>query len=90
MHKNRQNSGTARQSTPVYYVCVMQTSDARRHGLPDTPEASADGQLRISGVVICLNEAARIADCLQSMGPVVDEIVLLDSGSTDDTARRAE
>ena len=90
MHKNRQNSGIARQTTPVYYVCVMQTNDARRHGLTNTPEASAEGQLRISGVVICLNEAERIADCLQSMGPVVDEIVLLDSGSTDDTARRAE
>jgi glycosyltransferase involved in cell wall biosynthesis len=81
----------ARQSYLVCYVCVMQTSDARNQGHPDLlPYTASAGQLRISGVVICLNEAERIEDCLQSMWPVVDEIVLLDSGSTDDTAKRAE
>lgn len=68
----------------------MQTSQARNQGQTASPDTSSAGRLRICGVVICLNEAERIVDCLQSMWPVVDEIVLLDSGSTDDTARRAE
>jgi glycosyltransferase involved in cell wall biosynthesis len=45
---------------------------------------------RISVVIITLNEAGRIARCLESVQPVADEIVVLDSGSTDDTVRIAE
>ena len=68
----------------------MQTSQAPDHSQPFSQDSSGADRMRISGVVICLNEAKRIEDCLQSMWPVVDEIVLLDSGSTDDTAKRAE
>ncbi len=39
----------------------------------------------LSGVVICRNEAAKIRDCLASLAVVCDEIVVLDSGSTDET-----
>jgi len=38
----------------------------------------------ISGVVICLNEADRIARCLESLA-FCDEIVVVDSGSSDGT-----
>jgi glycosyltransferase involved in cell wall biosynthesis len=40
---------------------------------------------RLSGVVICCNEEAKIGDCLESLAPVCDELVVLDSGSVDDT-----
>lgn len=42
----------------------------------------------ISLVVITLNEAANIERCLRSV-PWADDIVVLDSGSTDDTVARA-
>ena len=41
--------------------------------------------LPLSGVVITLNEADRIGRCIASMREVCDEIIVLDSGSTDDT-----
>ncbi len=41
--------------------------------------------LPLTGVVITRNEADRIARCLQSMQAVCSEIVVLDSGSDDDT-----
>lgn len=39
----------------------------------------------ISVIVICKNEADRIERCLQSVAGWADEIIVLDSGSTDDT-----
>lgn len=47
--------------------------------------------LPLSGVVICKNEADRIARCIGSLVPVCAEVIVLDSGSTDgtvDIARR--
>lgn len=41
--------------------------------------------LPLSGVVITLNEADRIARCVASMRAVCDDVLVLDSGSTDDT-----
>lgn len=38
----------------------------------------------LTGMVICLNEAQRIGDCLRSLA-FCDEIVVIDSGSTDGT-----
>lgn len=40
---------------------------------------------RLSGAVICRNEEAKIGACLSSLAEVCDEIVVLDSGSTDNT-----
>ena len=42
-------------------------------------------KLPISGVVIAKNEADRIARCVSSMRQVCSEVIVLDSGSTDDT-----
>lgn len=39
----------------------------------------------LSVVMIVKNEAKRLADCLDSVLPVADEIIILDSGSTDNT-----
>ena len=41
--------------------------------------------LPLSGVVICHNEADRIGRCVESLMAVCREVVVLDSGSTDDT-----
>ena len=39
----------------------------------------------ISGLVITLNEAHNITDCIRSMKRICDDIVVVDSGSTDGT-----
>ena len=44
--------------------------------MPSTP---------ISVCIICFNEEARIEDCLKSVAPCADEIVVVDSRSTDGT-----
>ncbi|MEM8893523.1 MAG: glycosyltransferase family 2 protein [Bacteroidota bacterium] len=41
---------------------------------------------RISGVIITYNESANIERCIKSLEGVVDEVVVVDSNSTDDTA----
>ena len=45
--------------------------------------------LPLSGVVITLNEADRIARCVASMRAVCDDVLVLDSGSTDATVQIA-
>lgn len=49
------------------------------------PSASAPSTLPLSGVVITKNEADRIARCIGSLLPVCREVIVLDSGSSDDT-----
>ncbi|MDX1817747.1 MAG: glycosyltransferase family 2 protein [Marinobacter sp.] len=44
-----------------------------------------DRKVKVTATVITKNEEAHIADCLQSARQVADEIVVLDSGSTDRT-----
>jgi glycosyltransferase involved in cell wall biosynthesis len=45
---------------------------------------------KISACIISFNEEKKIEDCLKSLQPVVDEIILVDSLSTDDTLKIAE
>ncbi len=47
-------------------------------------------ETKISVSIICLNEAGIIGDCLQQASHVADEIVIVDSGSTDKTLEIAE
>ncbi|MTI39514.1 glycosyltransferase family 2 protein [Fulvivirga lutimaris] len=47
-------------------------------------------ELKISGVVITFNEEENIEECLQSMLDVIDEIIVVDSFSTDQTKTIAE
>jgi len=44
----------------------------------------------ITGIIITLDEAENIADCIASLRPVCDEILVVDSGSRDDTVAIAE
>lgn len=46
--------------------------------------------VRVSATIIAKNEEDHIADCLQSARLVADEIIVLDSGSTDRTAEIAK
>lgn len=46
--------------------------------------------MKISATIISLNESAHIERCIRSLLPVADEIILLDSGSTDDTVAIAQ
>ncbi|TYA53882.1 glycosyltransferase family 2 protein [Formosa maritima] len=41
--------------------------------------------IKLSGVIITFNEERNIENCIQSLLPVVDEIVVIDSFSTDST-----
>lgn len=47
--------------------------------------ADTANSLPLSGVIIAHNEGDRIARCVGSLMPVCAEVVVLDSGSTDDT-----
>ncbi|HEU4630756.1 MAG TPA: glycosyltransferase family 2 protein [Gemmatimonadaceae bacterium] len=52
--------------------------------------ADAEPAPRLSAVLIVLNEERHLAECLASLRGVADEVVVLDSGSTDATVRIAE
>ena len=49
--------------------------------------ASAD---RLSVIMIAKNEAGFIGDCLQSVKDVADQIIVVDTGSTDETVEIAK
>lgn len=46
--------------------------------------------MKISGCIISYNEEAKIEDCLKSLKDIVDEIVIIDSGSKDGTIKIAK
>lgn len=54
-----------------------------------SPSHAAGGAYRVALVMIVRNEAARIGRALASALPHVDEALVLDTGSTDDTVARA-
>lgn len=47
-------------------------------------------RLPLSGLVIAMNEGDRIGRCVASLAKVCAEVIVLDSGSTDDTASQAQ
>ncbi len=42
-------------------------------------------KVKLSGVVITFNEEDKISKCIESLEPVCDEILIVDSFSTDKT-----
>lgn len=57
----------------------------RRHGVIGMTRPAARRGVRVSLCVIARDEAAELGDCLESARPAVDEIVVVDTGSSDDT-----
>lgn len=51
--------------------------------------SAAQGMGKISGCVITRNEEGRIERCLQSLSACCDELLVVDSGSTDQTREKA-
>jgi glycosyltransferase involved in cell wall biosynthesis len=56
---------------------------------PCLPGALRGGRARISLVMIMRNEAANIGACLESIRPAVDEMIVVDTGSQDESASLA-
>jgi tetratricopeptide (TPR) repeat protein len=52
---------------------------------PRSPGAADAPRGLLAAALIVKNEAAHLAACLQSVSPVVDDIVIVDTGSTDDS-----
>lgn len=48
------------------------------------------GQLSITAIILTYNEEANLGKCLKSVAGLVNEIIVVDSGSTDTTKRIAE
>ncbi len=46
--------------------------------------------MRLSFRMIVKNKAARLSDCLTSVGDLADELIVLDTGSSDDTVAIAQ
>ena len=46
--------------------------------------------IKLSAAIITFNESANIARCINALKPVADDIVVVDSFSTDDTCQQAE
>lgn len=55
------------------------------HASPLFPEAADGPGGLVAAALIVKNESAHLAACLESVRPVVDDIVVVDTGSTDDT-----
>jgi glycosyltransferase involved in cell wall biosynthesis len=58
---------------------------ARRHGVIAMTPASVRRRTRVSLCVIARDEAEHLGSCLESAAGVVDEIVVVDTGSSDGT-----
>ncbi len=71
-----------------YLLSVAGISSALFHEISASYTRSR--KCRVTATVITKNEEAHIADCLKSARLVADEIVVLDSGSTDRTAEIAK
>lgn len=50
----------------------------------------SDNRRTIAATIICCNEADRIRDCLDSVAGWADQVIVFDSGSTDDTVEIAK
>lgn len=58
---------------------------ARRHGVIGMTRATARRGVRVSLCLIARDEAERLGACLESAAGAVDQIVVVDTGSQDDT-----
>ena len=73
---------------PQSYDADYQPHAINRHHLPPCPPAP-DNPHRLSAVLIVKNESRHLPACLASIADLADEIIVLDSGSSDDSERIA-
>ena len=66
------------------YMMTMPKWDATEHYIP-LPDVSQPGSETVSMVMIVRDEAENLADCLAPVLDWIDEIIVVDTGSTDDT-----
>ena len=68
-------------------LAVLELAARERHTLPERTVSvpSPAGQIKVSFCVITLNEERNLRRCLRSCADLADEIVVVDSGSTDGT-----
>ncbi|MDO5090908.1 MAG: glycosyltransferase family 2 protein [Cardiobacteriaceae bacterium] len=69
---------------PQSYRADFEPHDINRHHLPPRPPAPNNPH-PLSAVLIVKNEARHLPACLASIADLADEIVILDSGSTDES-----
>lgn len=76
---------------PMPYGC-FRNRDLYRHVSDETGMrlAEFDEDRTISLCMLAKNEAQFLPKCLQSVGPIVNEIIIVDTGSTDTTINTAE
>ena len=60
-----------------------------RHARDDHRRGGGIAEVKISACIIALNEERNLPRCLKSIAPLVDEILVVDSASTDATAEIA-
>ncbi|WP_238944034.1 glycosyltransferase family 2 protein [Allofranklinella schreckenbergeri] len=80
------------QRRPQGYAPDFEPHAINRHHLPPPPTApvaDAARPYRLSVVLIVCNEAKHLPACLASIADLAHEIVILDSGSTDESERIA-
>jgi len=58
--------------------------------MPGDVSKSRSARRALTLAMIVKNEGERLAECLSSVGPIVDEIVVVDTGSTDNTIEVAQ
>ena len=74
-------------------VIVVRLQGGRKRAPPVLPAAAPLTDTTVSVLVPTLNEGARIGPCLAGLreqGPPLSEVIVIDSGSTDDTRAKVE
>lgn len=69
---------------------ALDPNDAEAQSCYKHAGVKAKSGIRVSACLIVKNEAANLERCLQSLKKVVQEIVVIDTGSTDETLQIAE
>jgi tetratricopeptide (TPR) repeat protein len=75
----------ARPATRFFQAALIEVGAEEPSPITDTGGAAAGYRARVSLSMIVKNESAHLDACLESAKHLVDEIVVVDTGSTDDT-----
>lgn len=84
----------ALEVNPSFGPCKLNRQEALKRLGPEVASrpntASVSGDCAVSLCMIVKDEEADLPGCLESFGPVADQIVVVDTGSTDETVDVAE